>query len=196
MTTQDPALMLTSSPQYFIEQGWIPLCGSSPNIIVRVIHSRQLNLLVHFKRNEPVACISLVPIRNAYSQQSWQYTTARCKIDGQERPVLRSLHADNVDTVRGLCHNFFTDPSQSSDNRLKKTSSKCPDFGHVNTKELLRIDDWWKPPWLAAEVVSWKFDGCGAAHVEDNEEGCVGCIENNLRSSFKHRGLQKLMMQG
>ncbi|KAG6555831.1 hypothetical protein Mapa_002472 [Marchantia paleacea] len=51
---------------------------------------------------------------------------------------------------------FFANPSQWWDNRLNKKNPKAPDFKHKSTQEVLWLNSWNNPPWVAAQVAAWE----------------------------------------
>ncbi|BBN10609.1 single-strand DNA-binding protein [Marchantia polymorpha subsp. ruderalis] len=51
---------------------------------------------------------------------------------------------------------FFADPSQWWDNRFNKKNPKAPDFKHKSTQEVLWLNSWNNPPWVAAQVAAWE----------------------------------------
>ncbi|KAJ7555628.1 hypothetical protein O6H91_05G047200 [Diphasiastrum complanatum] len=85
----------------------------------------------------------------------WVHARLAAMVQGQEQEqsgYSTPETAGKVIRMEQLWKEFFSDPSQWSDNRFIKRSPKYPDFKHKSTHEGLWIEGWFNPPWVKAKV--------------------------------------------
>ncbi|KAJ7568880.1 hypothetical protein O6H91_01G051500 [Diphasiastrum complanatum] len=126
----------------------------------------------------------------------WLHARLAVIVQGQERGqsgVSTDETSGKVVRVEQLWQEFFSDPSQWSDNRFTKKNSKYPDFKHKSTHEGLWIEGWLNPPWVKAKAATMGLvqiqSGDGLRSRVPNSGGKAGnvsklCQEGRLKEAL------------
>ncbi|KAL3685568.1 hypothetical protein R1sor_003590 [Riccia sorocarpa] len=75
---------------------------------------------------------------------------------GSSGTVVKGTYEEESLATEKRWQAFFADPSQWWDNRLNKKNPKAPDFKHKSTQEVLWLNSWSNPPWVAAQLAAWE----------------------------------------